>query len=340
MGTLMPWILAILIASGLKGSVKIVKEKEEYLVESLGSYRKKLEPGLNFLIPVYDQIVYKDTIREKVLDVPAQSCITRDNVSITVDAVVYWRIMDMYKAFYKVENLRDAMVNMVLTQIRSEMGKLELDQTFTARTEINEILLRELDIATDPWGVKVTRVELRDIMPSKAVQDSMELQMAAERQKRANILTSEGHRDSAINSAQGEAQAKLLQAEAAKKAAILQAEAEQQAIVLKAQGERQEQILKAEATAQAMKIVMEKLQNDPNAREALQFLLAQEYLEMGKEIGNSESSKVMFMDPRSMMSTIEGVQSVIAQNNTGKSDRIPFNQVELDFEELNEICNQ
>ncbi|MGD1919916.1 MAG: SPFH domain-containing protein [Pleurocapsa sp.] len=334
MGTLMPWVLAILIASGLKGSVKIVKEKEEYLIESLGSYKKKLEPGLNFIVPVYDQVVYKDTIREKVLDVPAQSCITRDNVSITVDAVVYWRIMDMYKAFYKVENLRDAMVNMVLTQIRSEMGKLELDQTFTARTEINEILLRELDIATDPWGVKVTRVELRDIMPSKAVQDSMELQMAAERQKRANILTSEGHRDSAINSAQGDAQAKLLQAEAAKKAAILQAEAEQQAIVLKAQGERQEQILKAEATAEAMKIVMEKLQNDPTAREALQFLLAQEYLEMGKEIGNSDSSKVMFMDPRSMISTIEGVQSVIAQNNTSKSDRIPFNQVELDLERI------
>lgn len=334
MGSLMPFVFAILVASGLKGSVKIVKEKEEYLIESLGSYRKKLEPGLNFIIPVYDQVVYKDTIREKVLDVPAQSCITRDNVSITVDAVVYWRIMDMYKAFYKVENLKDAMVNMVLTQIRSEMGKLELDQTFTARTEINEILLRELDIATDPWGVKVTRVELRDIMPSKAVQDSMELQMAAERQKRANILTSEGHRDSAINSAQGEAQAKLLQAEAAKKAAILQAEAEQQAIILKAQGERQEQILKAEATAQAMKIVMDKLQNDPNAREALQFLLAQEYLEMGKEIGNSESSKVMFMDPRSMISTIEGVQSVIAQKDRAQSDRIPFNQVELDLERM------
>ena len=332
-------VLVTFLGSGLAGSVKIVKEKEEYLVESLGSYKKKLEPGLNFVVPFIDKVVHKETIKEKVLDVPAQSCITRDNVSITVDAVVYWRIMDMYKAFYKVENLHDAMVNMVLTQIRSEMGKLELDQTFTARTEINEILLRELDIATDPWGVKVTRVELRDIMPSKAVQDSMELQMAAERQKRANILTSEGHRDSAINSAQGDAQARLLQAEAAKKAAILDAEAEQQAIILKAQGERQEQILKAEATAEAMKIVMDKLQSDPNAREALQFLLAQEYLEMGKEIGNSDSSKVMFMDPRSMISTIEGVQSVIAQNNpvrdrNGNDNQIPYNPVKLDLDNI------
>jgi regulator of protease activity HflC (stomatin/prohibitin superfamily) len=319
MGQFFALVLLLLGSSTLVGSVKIVKEKEEYLIESLGSYKKKLEPGLNFIIPFIDQVVYHDTIKEKVLDIPAQSCITRDNVSIIVDAVVYWRIMDMYKAFYKVESLRDAMVNMVLTQIRSEMGQLELDQTFTARTEINEILLRELDIATDPWGVKVTRVELRDIMPSKAVQDSMELQMAAERQKRANILTSEGHRDAAINSAQGNAQAKLLEAEAAKKAAILNAEAEQQAIVLKAQGERQEQILKAEATAEAMKIVMAKLNSDPNAREALQFLLAQNYLEMGKEIGNSGSSKVMFMDPRSMISTIEGVQSVISSPNSANN---------------------
>ncbi|MEL6786920.1 MAG: SPFH domain-containing protein, partial [Cyanobacteria bacterium J06607_15] len=248
-------------------------------------------------------------------------------------------------AFYKVENLRDAMVNLVLTQIRSEMGQLELDQTFTARTEINEILLRELDIATDPWGVKVTRVELRDIMPSKAVQDSMELQMAAERQKRANILTSEGHRDSAINSAQGNAQARLLEAEAAKKAAILDAEAEQQAIVLKAQGERQEQILKAEATAEAMRIVTDKLNTDPKAREALQFLLAQNYLEMGKEIGNSESSKVMFMDPRSMISTIEGVQSVISQNNNASDNKNgngskPATPAKLDLKQIERDFNR
>ena len=309
-----------------------MKEKEEYLIESLGSYKKKLEPGLNFVVPFIDKVVYQDTIREKVLDVPAQSCITRDNVSITVDAVVYWRIMDMYKAFYKVENLRDAMVNLVLTQIRSEMGKLELDQTFTARTEINEILLRELDIATDPWGVKVTRVELRDIMPSKAVQDSMELQMAAERKKRAAILTSEGERDSAVNSAQGQAQARVLDAEAMKKAAILKAEAEQQAIVLKAEAQRQEQILKAEATAHAMDIVSEKLRQDPKAREALQYIIAQQYLEMGKEVGSSESSKVMFMDPRNMISTIEGMRSVIASN----ANNSEYAALELDLDKRRE----
>ncbi len=315
MGNFFTLVILFFLGSGLLGSVKIVKEKEEYLIESLGSYKKTLEPGLNFTVPFIDKIAYKETIREKVLDVPAQSCITRDNVSIAVDAVVYWRIMDMYKAYYKVENLKDAMVNLVLTQIRAEMGKLELDQTFTARTEINEILLRELDVATDPWGVKVTRVELRDIMPSKAVQDSMELQMAAERQKRAAILTSEGERESAINSAQGKAESKILEAEAMKKAEILKAEAEKQAILLKAEAEREEQIMAAQGTAEAIDIVVEKLKQNPQAEEALQFLLAQNYLDMGKEIGNSESSKVMFLDPSSMLSTIEGVKSVISDKS-------------------------
>jgi len=297
------FFLLIALALGgstLASSVKIVNEKNEYLVERLGSYNKRLEPGLRFVVPVFDKVVYRETTREKVLDVPPQSCITKDNVSINVDAVVYWRLMDLYKAYYKVENLRDAIVNLVLTQIRSEMGKLELDQTFTARSEINEILLRELDLATDPWGVKVTRVELRDIVPSRAVQDSMELQMAAERKKRAAILTSEGERDSAVNSAQGKAEARVLEAEAAKKAAILDAEAQ-----------ARQEVLKAEATARAMDIVTNKLQGDPKAREALQFLLAQNYLEMGKTIGSSDSSKVMFMDPRSMISTLEGVRSAI-----------------------------
>lgn len=316
-------IILFLGGASLISGVKIVNEKNEYLVERLGQYNTKLESGLRFIWPVVDQVVYRDTIKEKVLDIPPQSCITRDNVAISVDAVVYWRIMDMYRAYYKVENLQNAMVNLVLTQIRAEMGKLELDQTFTARTEINEILLRELDIATDPWGVKVTRVELRDIVPSKAVQDSMELQMAAERRKRAAILTSEGERDSAINSAQGKAQARLLEAEALKKAAILEAEAQKEAIVLKAEAERQQQILKAQATSEAMEIVTEKLNSDPNARESLQFLLAQHYLEMGKTIGSSESSKVMFMDPASIVSTLEGMRAVISHNkNTVNSDRV------------------
>jgi regulator of protease activity HflC (stomatin/prohibitin superfamily) len=316
------WLIILALGgTGLASSVKIVNQGNEALVERLGKYSgKKLQPGLNFLVPGLDRVAFQETVREKVLDIPPQQCITRDNVSISVDAVVYWRIVDMEKAYYKVENLRLAMQNLVLTQIRSEMGQLELDQTFTARSEINEILLRELDEATDPWGVKVTRVELRDLIPSKAVQESMELQMSAERRKRASILTSEGERESAVNSARGKAEAQVLDAEARQKAAILDAEAQQKAIVLKAQAERQQQVLKAQATAEAVQIVTKSLKGDANAREALQFLIAQNYLEMGTKIGSSDSSKVMFMDPRSIPATLEGMRSIVSDGNNYNSN--------------------
>lgn len=300
-------IFLALGGSTVAGSVKIVNQGDEALVETLGKYNgRHLKPGLSLIIPFVDRVAYKETVREQVLDIPPQQCITRDNVSISVDAVVYWRIMDLDKACYKVNNLQAAMENLVRTQIRSEMGKLELDQTFTARTEVNELLLRELDIATDPWGVKVTRVELRDICPTKAVMDAMELQMSAERQKRAAILTSEGERESAVNSARGKAEAQ-----------VLEAEAHQKAIVLKAQAERQREVLKAHATAEALQVLSKTLETDPKAREALQFLLAQNYIDMGTQIGNSDSSKVMFMDPRTIPATLEGMKSIVSDQSNG-----------------------
>ena len=302
--------------SAIAGSVKVVNQGNEALVERLGSYNKKLEPGLNFIVPVVDRVVFRETIREKVIDIPPQQSITRDNVSISVDAVVYWRIVDMEKAYYKVENLRMAMENLVLTQIRAEMGKLELDETFTARSQINEILLHELDVATDPWGVKVTRVELRDIIPSQAVRESMELQMSAERRKRAAILTSEGEREAAVNSARGKADAQVLDAEARQKAVILQAEAEQKAIVLKAQAERQQQVLKAQAVAESADIIAQKIKTNPDGYKALEVLLALGYLDMGAIIGKSDSSKVMFMDPRTIPATLEGIRSIVSDNQT------------------------
>lgn len=319
MGSFFGFIVMMMILGGsiAASGVRIVNQSDEALVETLGKYTgKKLSPGLNFVVPFLDRVVFKQTIRERVLDIPPQQCITRDNVSISVDAVVYWRIVDLEKAYYKVENLQSAMVNLVLTQVRAEMGKLELDETFTARSEINEILLRELDISTDPWGVKVTRVELRDIVPSKAVQDSMELQMAAERKKRAAILTSEGERESAVNSAKGRAESAVLDAEARKTAAILDAEAEQKSIVLRAQALQQEQVLHAQATAQAIQIIAKTIATDPDARESLQYILAQQYLEMGLKIGSSDSSKVMFMDPKSIPATLEGMRAIVGDGST------------------------
>jgi len=305
------WLIGLMIIGGGISSVKIIQQGNEALVERLGVYDRKLAPGPRFVIPGVERVAYQETIREKVLDIPPQPCITRDNVSITVDAVVYWRIVDMEKAYYKVQNLQNAMVNLVLTQIRAEMGQLELDETFTARSQINEILLRDLDVATDPWGVKVTRVELRDIIPSQAVQESMELQMSAERRKRAAILTSEGDRESAVNSAKGRADAQVLEAEARQKSVILQAEAEQKATILKAQAERQSQVLKAQATAEAIQIVTQALKNDSQSANAGKVLLALGYLDVSNAIGQSESSKVMFMDPRSVPATIQAMLSMV-----------------------------
>ncbi|OKH14389.1 paraslipin [Fischerella major NIES-592] len=318
-------ISLVLGGSVVAGSVKVVNQGNEALVERLGSYNKKLEPGLNFVVPFVDRIVFRETIREKVLDIPPQQCITRDNVKITVDAVVYWRIVDMEKAYYKVENLQAAMVNLVMTQIRAEMGKLELDETFTARSEVNELLLRDLDIATDPWGVKVTRVELRDILPSQEVQQSMELQMSAERRKRAAILTSEGERESAINSARGKAEAQVLEAEARQKAVILEAEAQQKALILKAQAERQQQVLKAQAIAESAELIAQKIKTNPTAPKALEVLFALGYLDMGTIIGKSDSSKVMFIDPRTIPATLEGIRSIVSDVPTD-SNQILDNQ--------------
>jgi regulator of protease activity HflC (stomatin/prohibitin superfamily) len=296
-------VIAVLGFTGFSG-IKIIQQGDEALVERLGKYTgKKLQPGLNYLIPVVERVSVKQTVRERVIDIPPQQCITRDNVSVTVDAVVYWRILDLEKAHYKVENLQSAMINLVLTQIRAEMGQLSLDETFTARNQINELLLQDLDKSTDPWGVKVTRVELRDLIPAKAVMDAMELQMSAERKKRAAILTSEGERESAVNAAKGRADALLLDAEAQQKSVLLGAEAE-----------RQQQILKAQGVAASAGIIGKQLQENPEGKRSIEFLLALGYLEMGNNIGQSPSSKVLFMDPSNIPATMEGIKSILGDS--------------------------
>ena len=204
--------LPALVLMALLGvsSVKVTSGGQSRLVERLGKYDRQLQPGLSLVLPVLEKVVSHESLKERVLDIPPQQCITRDNVGIEVDAVVYWQLLEHARAYYAVDNLQAAMVNLVLTQIRAEMGKLDLDETFTTRSEVNDVLLKELDQATDPWGVKVTRVELRDIQPSRGVQQAMEQQMTAEREKRAAILRSEGERDSQVNAARGRAEALLL----------------------------------------------------------------------------------------------------------------------------------
>jgi regulator of protease activity HflC (stomatin/prohibitin superfamily) len=217
-----------------------------------------------------------------------------------VDAVVYWQLLEHPRAYYAVDNLQAAMVNMVLTQIRAEMGKLDLDQTFTTRQEVNEVLLRELDQATDPWGVKVTRVEMRDIRPSQGVQQAMEQQMTAEREKRASILRSEGEREAQINAARGRAEA-----------LVLDARAKQEALLLEADAQAKQQLLLAQARAEAAKELAAAIEAHPAAAESLRLLLARDWMAMGQEMARAQGGSVLMVDPQSpaaLLAALKGLQ--------------------------------
>jgi regulator of protease activity HflC (stomatin/prohibitin superfamily) len=266
-------------------SLKVTSSSRSMLVERLGKYNRQLKPGLSLVLPGVERVVSHESLKERVLDIPAQQCITRDNVSIEVDAVVYWQA---------------AMVNMVLTQIRAEMGKLDLDQTFTTRQDVNEVLLRELDESTDAWGVKVTRVELRDIKPSRGVQQAMEQQMTAEREKRAAILRSEGEREAQVNAARGRAEA-----------LVLDAKAKQEALLLEAEAQAKQQTLLAQARAEAASELAGAIEAHPAAAESLRLLLARDWMAMGQQMAQSPGGSVLMVDPQSpasLLAALKGLQ--------------------------------
>ena len=299
MDPVFPLVVVLLGALGLSG-VKVTSSSRSMLVERLGKYNRQLSPGLSFVMPGLEKVVSHESLKERVLDIPPQQCITRDNVSIEVDAVVYWQLLEHARAYYAVDNLQSAMVNLVLTQIRAEMGKLDLDQTFTTRSEVNEVLLRELDEATDPWGVKVTRVELRDIHPTPGVQQAMEQQMTAEREKRAAILRSEGEKEAQVNAARGRAEA-----------LVLDAKAKQEALLLEAEAQAQQQRLLAKARAEAAGELAAAIEAHPAAAEGLRLLLARDWMTMGQEMAKAEGGSVLMVDPQSpasLLAALKGLQ--------------------------------
>jgi len=294
--------IPVLIALGALGisGVKVTSSSRSMLVERLGKYNRQLSPGLSLVIPGLERVVSHESLKERVLDIPPQQCITRDNVSIEVDAVVYWQLLEHPRAYYAVDNLQSAMVNLVLTQIRAEMGKLDLDETFTTRSEVNDVLLKELDQATDPWGVKVTRVELRDIKPSNGVQQAMEQQMTAEREKRAAVLRSEGERESQVNAARGRAEA-----------LVLDAKAKQEALLLEADAQAKQQLLLAQARAASAKELAAVIEAHPAAAEGLRLLLAKDWMTMGEKLGNAPAGSVLMVDPQSpasLLAALKGLQ--------------------------------
>ncbi len=295
MNSFITLIISILI---IINSIKITSTKKSSLIERLGKYNRQLQPGISLLIPLIERVVSTESLKERVLDIPSQQCITKDNVSIEVDAVVYWLLVDHEKGFYAVQNLTSAMTNLVLTQIRAEMGKLDLDETFTTRSEVNEILLRELDEATNPWGVKVMRVEMRDIVPAPRIKEAMDAQMTAEREKRAKILKSEGEKEALLNEARAKAESLVLDAQAKKEAIILNADAE---------AEKQQKIAEAEAYA-ALQIA-KAIDENKYTEEVLRFFLAKDWMEMGEHMAQAKAGSVLMVDPKSPASLLAALKN-------------------------------
>ncbi len=215
----------------LKLSIKFVPQNRAYVIERFGKYNTTLEAGINFIIPFIDIIAHNRSLKEQAVDVPSQGAITKDNISLTVDGVLYFRVVDPYKASYGVEDYTFAVVQLAQTTMRSEIGKMELDRSFEERDTLNVNIVRAINEAAEPWGVVVLRYEIKDIVPPQSVMSAMESQMRAERERRAKILESEGDRQAAINRAEGEKQAQVLEAEADKTEQILRAEGEALAIL-------------------------------------------------------------------------------------------------------------
>jgi len=286
-----PWLIPVACgAFGIATCLKVVTTGDTCLIERFGRYHRKLEAGWHLLVPVVDTISFQATTREQVLDVPPQQCYTKDNAPLQADAVVYMKIQDVVMARYNVQDIYGAILNLCLTQLREEVGKLTLDETFSSRERINRELLNDLNEVCRGWGIEITRVELQNLQPSTTIKEAMELQMAAERKKRAAILQSEGERTTLVNQAEGRAEA-----------AIKDAEAKQRATILGAEAESNRQRIEAEGLREAIRAVAEAIGGNkaiPKSEAveaAVQFLTAVRYLETQGRVATSDNSKVILL---------------------------------------------
>lgn len=296
--------------------VRIVPQQEVWILERLGKFQRSMQAGLHFVIPFVDVIRYRHSLKEIVLDIPAQVCITKDNVSVAIDGVLFFRVMDPAKASYGISDYVQAVVQLAQTTLRSEIGKIDLDRTFEERDKINTAVILAIDNATDPWGVKVLRYEIKSIQPPKDVLDAMEKQMRAEREKRAKILESEGDRDSKINRAEGVKQETIKNSEADKQKQINEADGKAAAI-----------LAVATATAEGLERIATSMKA-PGGEEAAKLRVAEEYI---KQLGNvAYDSRAIIVpanvnDPAGMVASafavMEGMKSLSAP--AAKTDSRP-----------------
>ena len=286
--------IAIVVAGVilLAKAVRIVPQGWEWTVETFGRYTATLQPGLHLLVPIYQNVGRKINMMEQVMDVPSQDVITKDNAVVKVDGVVFFQVLDAAKAAYEVAQLEIAILNLVMTNIRTSIGSMDLDESLSKRDEINSKVLVAVDAATHPWGMKVNRIELKDIQPPRDLIDSMARQMKAEREKRANILEAEGMRQSEILRAEGEKQGAILSAEGKKEAAFREAESRERL---------------AEAEARATQMVSDAIAG--GNVQAINYFVAQKYIEAFKALAEAPNQKfvMMPMESTAMLSSLAGI---------------------------------
>lgn len=298
-------------------SIRIIRQSNVGIVERLGTFYKKAETGINFLVPFIDSMRAIIDLREKVIDFPPQPVITKDNVTMQIDTVVYYKVTDPIFYTYEIANPISAIEYLTATTLRNIIGELDLDETLTSRDIINSKLRSILDEATDKWGIKVNRVELKNINPPKDIQDAMEKQMRAERQRREAILRAEGQKSAAI-----------LEAEGSKEAAILKAEAEKEANIRRAEGERQSQILRAQGEAEAFLAVqaakaegLKKLYMAIKESEPNEAVLAIRSMEALEKIADGQSSKLVLpSEAVSLLGSIKGIKEILSDTNISESN--------------------